>query len=51
MKKTQLRDLTQEECLHIDGGNWFSDFTQGFKEGFNWAAGVLNDIVNLLTKK
>jgi hypothetical protein len=37
-------EMNQEEMESITGGNWWTDFKAGFKEGFNWAWGVLKDV-------
>jgi len=37
-------EMNQEEMQMIIGGNWWSDFKVGFKEGFNWALGVIKDL-------
>jgi hypothetical protein len=50
MKKTNStwENLTEHELQCIHGGGWFDDFKQGFKEGFDWATGVLKDLVAFL---
>ena len=34
------QEMSPEEMQMINGGNWWTDFKDGFKEGFNWAWGV-----------
>ena len=50
MKKQQdpWQIIPERELAHIDGGGWFDDFKRGFKEGFDWAAGVIKDLTQLL---
>ena len=40
--------ITEWELAHIDGGGWLDDFKRGFKEGFDWATGVIKDLIQLL---
>jgi bacteriocin-like protein len=49
MEKQRIawKNLSQHELESIYGGGWFDDFKQGFKEGFDWATGVLKDIVSI----
>jgi len=49
MKKqiTTWKNLSEEELKSIHGGGWFDDFKQGFKAGFDWATGVLKDIISI----
>lgn len=46
--KTTWKNLSLHELQNIHGGGWFDDFKKGFKEGFDWAVGVLNDLANLI---
>lgn len=46
--KTTWENLSLHELQNIHGGGWFDDFKKGFKEGFDWAVGVLNDLANLI---
>lgn len=39
-------EMNQEEMQMITGGNWWTDFRDGFKEGFNWAWGIIKDTAN-----
>jgi hypothetical protein len=50
MKKTNTtwENLSDHELQSIHGGGWFDDFKQGFKAGFDWATGVLKDLVAFL---
>lgn len=41
--------MTTEEMMEIHGGNWWTDFKTGFKDGFDWAVGVLRDLGNLIS--
>lgn len=47
-EQSAWRELSELEMTDTFGGNWFSDFRAGFKEGFNWVIGVLDDIKNLV---
>ncbi|MEY3855354.1 MAG: hypothetical protein RIS68_1368 [Bacteroidota bacterium] len=54
MKKWELNvgawdALTDQEMMEIHGGNWWTDFKTGFKDGFNWAVDVLRDLGNLIS--
>jgi hypothetical protein len=44
---TTWKNLSEEELESIHGGGWFDDFKQGFKAGFDWASGLLKDIISL----
>lgn len=50
MEKTKATwtKLTTREMQDIYGGGWFDDFKKGFKEGFDWAIGVLTDLANFI---
>ncbi len=39
-----LRPLSNSELTHTFGGGWWSDFKEGFKEGWNWAKGAISEI-------
>lgn len=40
-------NIPQHELESIYGGGWFDDFKQGFKEGFEWAKDVLQNIISI----
>lgn len=52
MELTKFNRLAMSEIdlKEISGGNWWSDFTTGFSEGFNWASGVILDGVSFIGK-
>lgn len=39
--------IPEHELEKMDGGGWFDDFKRGFKEGFDWASGVIKDLIHL----
>lgn len=43
--------MSEQEMMEIHGGGWWTDFKTGFKEGFDWAVGVLKDLGNALSPK
>jgi hypothetical protein len=43
LSKFNRLTLSEIEMHEISGGNWWSDFTSGFSEGFNWASGIILD--------
>jgi hypothetical protein len=49
MKKqtTTWGNLSEDELVSIHGGGWFDDFKKGFKQGFDWAAGLFKDLIAL----
>lgn len=47
MHERSWKMLTEQELVNIDGGGWFDDFKRGFKEGFDWATGVVKDLISL----
>jgi hypothetical protein len=56
MKKWEMQAntwdaLSDQEMMEIHGGNWWSDFKAGFKEGFDWAVDVLRDLGKLVSPK
>lgn len=40
-----LNAMSTVELTNTFGGGWWSDFKEGFKEGWNWAKGALVSIV------
>ncbi len=46
LEKFNRLELSQQEMHDISGGNWWSDFKSGFEEGFNWAIGVIRDLIS-----
>jgi hypothetical protein len=48
LEKFNRLELSHEEMHGISGGNWWSDFKSGFEEGFNWATGVVLDILSFV---
>ena len=50
IEKFNQLELSEQEMHTISGGNWWSDFKLGFADGFNWASGVITDIVSLLSE-
>ncbi len=46
LEKFNRLELSQQEMYEISGGNWWSDFKSGFEEGFNWAIGVIRDLIS-----
>lgn len=37
--------LSNEEMASITGGTWWSDFRDGFTEGYTWAAGFVKSLL------
>ena len=50
LTKFNRLELSELEMHEISGGNWWSDFTNGFSEGFNWATGVVLEAVSFIGK-
>ncbi len=40
--------LNTEELTHTFGGSWWSDFKEGFTQGWNWAKKGLAEITAIL---
>ena len=45
---TNWTRVTEQELRNISGGGWFDDFKKGFKEGFEWAIGVIKDLADFI---
>ncbi|MEY2792562.1 MAG: hypothetical protein RJA76_554 [Bacteroidota bacterium] len=39
-----LCPMSTEELTQTFGGGWWTDFKEGFKEGWNWAKGAIGEI-------
>ena len=46
-QNTPWKKISEHELQSIYGGGWFDDFKHGFKEGFDWAKGGLDDLISL----
>ena len=46
-----VQELNDSELTSIVGGGWWSDFKNGFVEGFEWMQEFVSDIFGLVKKK
>ena len=47
IEKYGVQELNSHELNSFNGGGWWSDFREGFKEGFNWMKGFINDLSDI----
>ena len=47
-QKESWEIIPDHELADTNGSGWFDDFKRGFKEGFDWASGVIKDLIQLL---
>ena len=45
LEEYRVSELTSDEMQDIIGGNWWSEFRDGFVEGFNWAWEKLYELI------
>ena len=43
-----VSELTSDEMQDIIGGNWWSDFKEGFVEGFTFALNLFKELLQVL---
>ena len=47
----RVSELTSDEMQDIIGGNWWTEFRDGFVEGFTWAFDLFKEALQLISAR